>query len=184
MVERIAAESTMQSKTVISVKPAKDIKAREVSEKEQPAVQTDVSRKRDRFETSGAVTKTEAAKEPKTSEAVSEKQTAAQTDKTRSFDRLELSDVYLSGLSEESTDSANALDASASLPDTVGQSNGNEAASNVDISSDVNDLTYDSSEDVDTNKLYQYTDKELLDFLLDGSITQSEYNAEVEKREG
>lgn len=167
MVERIAAESTMQSKTVISIKPAKDIKAREVSEKEPPAVQTDVSRKRDRFEPSGAVTKTEAAEEPKTSEAVSEKQTAVQTDNTRSFDRLELSDGYLSGISEESTDSANAIDVSTE-----------------DNSSDVNDLTYDSSEDVDTNKLYQYTDKELLDFLLDGSITQSEYNAEVEKREG
>lgn len=167
MVESIAAQGTMQPKTIISVKPANDVKTREVSEKEQPAVQSDAPRKRDRFESSNAVTKAEAAEVPKTSEAVSESQAAAQTDKARSFDRLELSDGYLSGLSEESTDSANAIDTSAE-----------------DNSSDVNDLIYDSSEDVDTNKLYQYTDKELLDFLLDGSITQSEYNAEVEKREG
>lgn len=166
MVESISAQSIAQPKTIISVKPVKDVKAREVSEKEQPAVQIDEPRKRDRFERSGAVTKAEAAEVPKSSEAVSESQAAAQTDKTRSFDRLELSDGYLSGLSAESTDSANALDTSAEVQ-----------------SSNVNDLTYDSSE-VDTNKLYQYTDKELLDFLLDGSITQSEYNAEVAKREG
>lgn len=165
MVESISAQSTTQPKTIISVKPANDIKARVVSETEQPAVQNDEPRKRDRFERSGAVTKTEAAEVSKNSEAGSEKQIAEQTDKTRSFDRLELSDGYLSGKSAKSTDSANAIDMSAE-----------------DQSSNLNDLTYDSSE-VDTNKLYQYTDRELLDFLLDGSITQTEYNAEVAKRE-
>lgn len=167
MVESIAAQSTNRPKTIISIKPANDVKARAVSEKEQPAVQNDEPRKRDRFERSGAVLKAEAAEVPKASEAVSESQSAAQTDKVRSFDRLELSDGYLSAKSANSTDSANALDTSAE-----------------DYSSDVNVFTYDSSVEVDTNKLYQYTDKELLDFLLDGSITQSEYNAEVAKREG
>lgn len=167
MVESIAAQSTNRPKTIISIKPANDVKARAVSEMEQPAVQNDEPRKRDRFERSGAVIKAEAAEVPKASEAVSESQSAAQTDKVRSFDRLELSDGYLSAKSANSTDSANALDTSAE-----------------DYSSDVNVFTYDSSEEVDTNKLYQYTDKELLDFLLDGSITQSEYNAEVAKREG
>lgn len=42
----------------------------------------------------------------------------------------------------------------------------------------------EEAESVDTNKLYQYTDTELKDFLLDGSITQREYDAEVAKREG
>ena len=42
----------------------------------------------------------------------------------------------------------------------------------------------DETESVDTNKLYQYTDTELKDFLLDGSITQSEYDAEIAKRAG
>ncbi len=92
MVESISTQSTTPPKTIISVKPAKDVKAREVSEKEQPAVQNDEPRKRDRFERSDAAVKAEAAEEPKTSEAVSEKQIAEQTNKTRSFDRLELSD--------------------------------------------------------------------------------------------
>ena len=39
-----------------------------------------------------------------------------------------------------------------------------------------------SSDDVDTTKLYQYTDTELKDFLIDGSITPSEYDAEISKR--
>ncbi len=48
--------------------------------------------------------------------------------------------------------------------------------------SDDGAIVQDTSEAVDTNRLYQYTDTELKEFLLDGSITQSEYNAETAKR--
>ena len=41
-----------------------------------------------------------------------------------------------------------------------------------------------TSDSVDTSKLYSYTVTELKEFLMDGSISQSEYNAEIAKREG
>lgn len=59
-----------------------------------------------------------------------------------------------------------------------------EISSQKDNSSSQSVSADDSSESFDTNKLYQYTDTELKDFLLDGSITQSEYDAEIAKREG
>lgn len=41
-----------------------------------------------------------------------------------------------------------------------------------------------TSDSVDTNKLYSYTITELNEFLMNGSISQSEYNTEIARREG
>lgn len=189
MVERIGTASTMQAKAVQSVKSAEDIKPRNVSEKGQPSIQTDESRKRDRFEYSGTVLNSGSPDDLKADKSFDEKQNAAQSNKPRSFDRLEFSGEYLSGSFAKSEDGVKTRDISetnlsAIQPEKVQKNNSEEVASNDNNSSIQNYLTESSSESVDTNRLYQYTDTELKDFLLDGSITQSEYNAELAKREG
>ena len=160
MVEQIGAASTMQANTLQSVKSAEAAKTREVSEKEPDAVQADESRKYDRFEYSSEVSYAAGSPDdPKAREAFDSKQSAAKADNSRSFDRVELSEKYLSDSSAKTVGSTEEISASQSVSN-------------------------DSSESVDTDKLYQYTDTELKDFLIDGSITQSEYDAEIAKREG
>lgn len=41
-----------------------------------------------------------------------------------------------------------------------------------------------ASDSFDSSKLHSYTVTELKEFLMDGSISQSEYDAEIAKREG
>lgn len=57
-----------------------------------------------------------------------------------------------------------------------------EEAVDTDISEE-DEATADTSDDVDTNKLYTYTDSELKDLMLNNKISRSEYNQEVGKRE-
>lgn len=184
MIEHIGAASTMQAKTIQSVKSAEDAKTREVSGKEPTAVQANESRKRDRFEHSGEVSYAAGSPDdPKAREAFDAKRNAGQANNPRSYDRFELSENYLSDSSAKPADSVNARDMSEVRSDEKSGSN-EEISSQKDNSSSQSVSADDSSESVDTNRLYQYTDTELKDFLLDGSITQSEYNAEVAKREG
>lgn len=103
---------------------------------------------------------------------------AVQSDDSRKYDRPELSSEYLSGKAEKSPDSSKPQAApkkgmSAMQP---------EKASAADVSED--GLSADiSSEEVNSNELYKYTDSQLKDLLPDGSISQSEYNSEIAKRE-
>ena len=163
---------TMQSGTVRagqSVNPSENAKASEVSEKEPTAARTDESRKRDRFEYSGEVSRADSPDDPKARAAFDKEHNAAQANDPRSYDRLELSGEY-PDLSAKAADSVKGDFAEA---DGSVKMSADEETSTQSVSSD------DSSEDVDTNKLYQYTATELKDFLLDGSITQSEYDAEI-----
>lgn len=170
MIEQISTTSTMQAnKTIQSVSDtAGNVKAKEVSEKEMTAVQADVSRKCDRFEySSEASNAAGSANAPKAGEASDEKQSAAKAnDNPRSRDRVEF--TYASAASED----VKASDVSAEK-----MSDSKDDSSSQSVSAD------NSSESVDTNKLYQYTATELKEFLIDGSITQSEYDAEIAKRE-
>lgn len=178
MVERIGMASTMQSETVCagqSVNSSENVKAREVTEKEPTAARTDESRKRDRFEYSGEAARAGSPDDPKAREAFDKVHNAAQANDSRSYDRLELSGEY-PDLSAKTADGVKAGDSAAQ--DGSVKISADEETSTQSVSYD------DSSEDVDTNKLYQYTATELKDFLLDGSITQSEYDAEIAKREG
>ncbi|MDE7361277.1 MAG: hypothetical protein K2N38_05030 [Oscillospiraceae bacterium] len=160
MIEHIGTASTMQAKTIQSVKSSEGAKTREVMEKEPAVVQADESRKYDRFEHSGEVSYVAGSPDdPKAREAFDEKRNAAQTNNSRNFDRVEFSETYLSE------------DVSANAVGSVEEISSSQSVSD------------DSSESVDTDKLYQYTDTELKDFLLDGSITQREYDAEIAKRE-
>lgn len=171
MIEHIGTASTMQTATTQSVKSAEDAKAREILEKESIVVSADKSRKRDRFEYSGEVSYVAGSPEdPKAREAFDAERNAAQTNDPRSYDRVEFSGKYLSDSSE--------------VRSGVKSGSDEEISSQKDNSSSESVSADGSSESVDTNKLYQYTDTELKDFLLDGSITQSEYDAEIAKREG
>lgn len=151
MVENIGAASTIQPNTIRSdqsVKFSEDAETREAPEKDSAAMQTEESRKRDRYE---------------------------------------YSDEYLSDLSAKPAYGVQVHDMPAvqtdeSPNDEKSLSSGAETASQDKISSSENASDDDSSESVDTNKLYQYTETELKDFLRDGSITQREYDAEIAKR--
>lgn len=167
MNEQINTTSTIQAnKAIQSV--LENAKTKEVSEKEMASVQADISHKRDRFEySSEASSIAGSADAPKASEAPDAKQSAAKAhDDPRSRDRVEF--TYASKASD---------DAKASEMSAKKTSDSKDNSSSQSVSAD------DSSESVDTNKLYQYTDTELKEFLLDGSITQSEYDAELAKRE-
>ncbi len=169
MIERIGTAAAAQPKAVQSAKASEDAKSREISEKEQPEIQTNDVRKRDRFERSSEV-----------SDAVSTyslQTRKASNQSPKSFDRLELSGGYLSETSEKTTDVVKTSDMSEAGSIVKTDDSGGEEAASQSVSAD------SSSEEVDTNKLYQYTDTELKDFLIDGSITQSEYDAEIAKRE-
>lgn len=102
---------------------------------------------------------------------------AVQADNSRKFDRLELSDEYLSNMSEKSADSSKSQKA----PE---KASADEMTADVTSGLSANDSSTDSSsEEVSSNELYKYTDSQLKDLLLDGSISQSEYNSEIAKRE-
>lgn len=170
MIEHIGTASTMHTATIQSVKSAEDAKTREVLEKEPTVASTDESRRHDRFERSSEVSYVAGSPDdPKAREAFDTKQNAAQTINPRSYDRVEFSGKYLSDSSE--------------VRSGVKSGSDEELSSQKDSSSSESVSVDDSSESVDTNKLYQYTDTKLKDFLLDGSITQSEYDAEIAKRE-
>lgn len=177
MIERIGTAAAAQPKVVQSAKASEDAKAREISEKEQPTVQTNNVRKRDRFERSSEVSDEVLTYSPQTRKASDESLKAAQENSLKSFDRLELSGGYLSKASEKTADVVKASDMSETRATVKTDDNGSEETASQSVSAD------SSSEEVDTNKLYQYTDTELKDFLIDGSITQSEYDAEIAKRE-
>lgn len=79
-------------------------------------------------------------------------------------DRLELSNEYRSYAQENV------------------QSQESDSSVNSNISA-VTDNESTEAEKVNASELYSYTEYELRDLLFDGSITQSEYNAEIAKRE-
>lgn len=111
----------------------------------------------------------------------------AQTEESRKRDRYEYSDEYLSDSSAKPAYGVQVHDISAaqtdeSRNDEKSLSSVRETASQNEISSSQSVSDDDSSESVDTNKLYQYTETELKDFLREGSITQREYDAEIAKR--
>lgn len=186
MVERIGSAATAQSMAIRSAKPSEDVKAQDMSVKEESVVQTGESRKRDRFVSSEA-SLNGSLDDPNARAASDKKHGAAQASDTRSYDRLELSDKALSGLYANTDNGVNVHDMSKTDLSAV-ESNEVRSNESPDSSEETASLSQsasadDSSESVDTNKLYQYTDTELKDFLLDGSITQSEYDAEIAKRE-
>lgn len=180
MIERIGTAVTVQSETIKSVKASQSTMIEAAAEKEQIAAQTNDIRKRDRFERSSEVLRTSSPDVPQTQKSYSEMQSAAQASNPRNYDRLELSGGYISEQSEK-TDSGlntgNISESNVSAANPYDVSDTGEETSSQDVSYD------SSSEDVDTNKLYQYTDTELKDFLIDGTITQSEYDREIAKRE-
>lgn len=182
MVERIGASGTMQSMAIRSAKPSEDAKAQDTSTKEETVVQTGGSRKRDRFERSSEISRNGSPRE------VSDKEhSAAPASDPRSYDRFELSDKALSGSYADPDEGVNVHDKSEIGLSAVELNEVHEDeksdSSEETTSSSLSALADDSSESVDTNRLYQYTDTELKDFLIDGSITQSEYDAEIAKRE-
>lgn len=133
------------------------------------------------------------AEAAKTQEVSEKKTPVVQEDESRKYDRYEFSDEYLSASSAKSADGIKARNTSENEP-SAAQSNelsnnekllksSEETASQKGNSSSQGVSEDDSEESVDTNQLYKYTDSELKDFLLDGSITQNEYNAEIAKRE-
>ncbi len=177
MIERIGTAAAAQPKAVQSAKASEDAKSREISEKEQPEIQTNDVRKRDRFERSSEISDALSTYSPQTRKTSDESPKAAQANSPKSFDRLELSGGYLSETSEKTADVVKTSNMSEARSIVKTDDSGSEETASQSVSAD------SSSEEVDTNKLYQYTDTELKDFLIDGSITQSEYDAEIAKRE-
>lgn len=187
MIEHIGSSGTMQSMAIRSAKVSEDAKAQDTSEKEQIVVKTDESRKRDRFERSSEVSRNGSSDATKARAAIDKDDSAAQASNTRSYDRFELSDKAVSGSYAKPDSDVNVHDMSETDLSAVDlsevRSNDNLDSNEETASSSQSALSDDSAESVDTNRLYQYTDTELKDFLLDGSITQSEYDAEIAKRE-
>lgn len=180
MIERIGTAVTAQPETVKSVKASQNAKIEAAAEKEQTTAKTNDIRKRDRFERSSETSRTGSPDVPQTQKSYGEIQNSAQASNPRNYDRLELSGGYISEQSEKADSGLNTGNISESY---VSAANPYDVSDTGEETSS-QDVSYDSSsEDVDTNKLYQYTDTELKDFLIDGSITQSEYDREIAKRE-
>lgn len=100
----------------------------------------------------------QSAKTTKTQTASESEQSASsQKIQTRKYDTFEPSENYISYAANSETDTE-------SVSSTT--------------------LTTSDSEEISSSDLYSYTDSELKDLLIDGSITQSEYNTEIAKREG
>ena len=107
-----------------------------------------------------------------------------------------VSPAYSVEISEEGAQ-MNSLSASAANEPPAGKPSGNSAEVSSSATSKTNSVTQtsnsstsavtensDSSEDdSDTSNLTQYSDYQLQQMLNDGKITQSEYNAEIVKRE-
>lgn len=90
------------------------------------------------------------------------------TENPRKQDRVELSSGAREYLSAAATDETTASQ-SVSAKTTV-----DESSVSVDVSTE--------DENITSSELYSYTDKELLDLVLDGDISRSDYNAELAKR--
>lgn len=119
---------------------------------------------------------------------VSEKEQAAVQTEPRKRDRFERSgEVSYAAGSPDDPKAREAFDAKQNAEKADNSRSFDRAEFSSKYVSDTSDAQLDEvsseeAESVDTNKLYQYTDTELKDFLLDGSITQSEYDAEIAKR--
>lgn len=127
------------------------------------------------------------AETAKAQEVSEKEQTAVQTE-PRKRDRFERSsEVSYAVGSPDDPKAREAFDAKQSAAKADNSRNYDRAEFSSNYVSDTsdaqsNEVSSEESESVDTNKLHQYTDTELKDFLLDGSITQSEYDAEIAKR--
>ena len=196
MIEAIGIAKAMQPKAIQSgqsVISAGNAKMQEVSEKKLSVVQTDGSRKRDRFEHSNKSLYAKPADNKSTQEEPEKERNAAQANKQRSFDRLEFSSEYLAVSSAKSENGKKSPNLSGTDMYTVKSDKSSKGEKPVNSSQETaaqNENTSaqgissdDSSESVSSNDLYKYTDSELKDLLLDGSITRNEYNREIAKRE-
>ncbi len=127
---------------------------------------------------SAAVQSAKPTENAETQDVSAKNQPVEQTRELRKRDRFERSSEVIRNGSPDSFKARAAYDKEHS----TARYDRFEYGDNSYVNSDDGAKAQDMSETVDTNRLYQYTDTELKDFLLDGSITQSEYNAEVSKR--
>lgn len=88
--------------------------------------------------------------------------------KAPNVDEVELSDKAVRYLTEESSSETGSADISKSES----------------VSDSVSKLVSDSGDTVLTSELYSYTETELQELMLNGTITRLEYEAELEKRSG
>lgn len=86
----------------------------------------------------------------------------------RRYDRLELSSEARDYLAAEKSGKISAKS------EVTAKSSTEESAVDMNISSDKN---------VSSSELYSYSESELLDLVLNGDISRSDYNAELSKRE-
>ena len=86
--------------------------------------------------------------------------------KAANFDRVDLSDTAIEYLKTDS------------------ESEGAESASDTQTNISSNDLVSESDDTVLASELYSYTETELQELMLDGTITRAEYEAELAKRSG
>lgn len=113
------------------------------------------------------IAKPETASKPSKSER--ERETAP-----RKNDRVELSEGAREYLNASKTQTAS------EKSEVVSKNSADDSVVNFDTT----ELSQASDdEDISSSELYSYTDSELLDLVIDGSISRSDYNAELAKRE-
>lgn len=86
--------------------------------------------------------------------------------KAANFDKVDLSESAMQYLEEEASDTAS------SETDTAAETSVSETVSQI------------SDDDVLASELYSYTETELQELMLNGTITRSEYETELAKRSG
>lgn len=87
---------------------------------------------------------------------------------SRKFDRVELTSEARDYLTAEKSDKTTANSK------VMAKSSAGESTVELNVSAD---------ENITSDELYSYTDSELLDLVLNGDISRSDYNAELAKRE-
>lgn len=87
---------------------------------------------------------------------------------SRKYDRVELTNEARDYLTAEKSERTTANS------EVTTKSSAGESSVNLNIS---------TNEEISSDELYSYTDSELLDLVLNGDISRSDYNAELAKRE-